>query len=88
MRFALGPGQQNDMAPACDLLCGLLALLILGDRAYDADRFFDFIRAQGGEPVIPPRRHLPRLRQARQHHALAQIVKMSLLPSQLQPISP
>lgn len=57
MRFALGPGQQNDMAPACDLLCGLLALLILGDRAYDADRFFDFIRAQGGEPVIPPRRH-------------------------------
>lgn len=48
VRFALGPGQQNDMAPACDLLCGLLALLILGDRAYDADRFFDFIRAQGG----------------------------------------
>lgn len=45
------------MAPACELLSGLLALLILGDRAYDADRVYDLIREQGGTPVIPPRRH-------------------------------
>ena len=45
------------MAPACELLRGLQALWILGDRAYDADRVYALIRAQGGEPVIPPRRH-------------------------------
>lgn len=53
----LGPGQQNDMAPACDLIRGLRAGQVLADRAYDADRLCDLIVEQGGEPVIPPRRH-------------------------------
>jgi transposase len=57
VRFALGPGQQNDMAPACDLLAGLPAQQVIADRAYDADRLCALIAAQGGEPVIPPRRH-------------------------------
>jgi transposase len=57
VRFALGPGQQNDMAPACQLIQGLAAAAVLADRAYDADRFYDLILEQGGEPVIPPRRH-------------------------------
>ena len=57
MRFTLGPGQQNDMAPACDLIRGLPAQQVLADRAYDADSLCDLVRAQGGEPVIPPRRH-------------------------------
>lgn len=53
----LGPGQQNDMAPACDLIRGLPAKQVLADRAYDANSLCDLIHAQGGEAVIPPRRH-------------------------------
>ncbi len=57
VRFKLGPGQQNDMAPACDLIDGLNAEQVIADRAYDADRLYDLILEQNGEPVIPPRRH-------------------------------
>ena len=57
MRFELGPGQQNDMAPACDLIRGLKADQVIADRAYDAASLHDVILEQGGEPVIPPRRH-------------------------------
>jgi transposase len=57
VRFELGPGQQNDMAPACDLIKGLEARQVLADRAYDADSLCELILEQGGEPVIPPRRH-------------------------------
>lgn len=53
----LGPGQQNDMAPACDLIRGIPTEKVLADRAYDADSLHDLIYEQGGEPVIPPRRH-------------------------------
>jgi transposase len=53
----LGPGQQNDMAPACDLLADLPAQQVIADRAYDADRLCALVTQQGGEPVIPPRRH-------------------------------
>ena len=57
VRFELGPGQQNDMAPACQLIEGLGGEKVIADRAYDADRLCDIITEQGGEPVIPPRRH-------------------------------
>ena len=57
MRFVLGPGQQNDMAPACDLVRGLPAGMLIADRAYDADSLHELVMEQGGEPVIPPRRH-------------------------------
>jgi transposase len=57
IRFILGAGQQNDMAPACDLIRGIPAGKVLADRAYDADSLHDLIYEQGGEPVIPPRRH-------------------------------
>jgi transposase len=57
VRFELGGGQQNDMAPAHDLIRGLAATCVLADRAYDADSLHDLIYEQGGEPVIPPRRH-------------------------------
>lgn len=45
------------MAPACGLIEGLPANYVIADRAYDADRLHDIILDQGGEPVIPPRRH-------------------------------
>lgn len=57
VRFEIGPGQQNDMAPACDLVAGLASGKVLADRAYDADSLHDAILNEGGEPVIPPRRH-------------------------------
>jgi transposase len=57
IRFVLGPGQQNDMVPACELIRGIPAAQVLADRAYDADNLHNLIYEQGGEPVIPPRRH-------------------------------
>ncbi|CDK97456.1 Transposase, IS4-like [Magnetospirillum gryphiswaldense MSR-1 v2] len=62
VRFELGPGQQNDMAPAHELIDGLKAEQVLADKAYDADSFCEKIEDQGARVVIPPRRHrkLPR----------------------------
>ncbi len=57
MRFNLGPGQQNDMAPADDLIDGLGAGQVLADKAYDANSLCAKIEAQGATVVIPPRRH-------------------------------
>jgi transposase len=57
VRFALGPGQQNEMAPACGLIKGLFASHVIADRAYDAHQFHDLILDQGAAPVIPPCRH-------------------------------
>lgn len=45
------------MAPACELIRELRANQVLADRAYDADSLHDLILEQGGEPIIPPRRH-------------------------------
>jgi len=45
------------MAPACDLIQGLPATQVIADRAYDAHRLHHVVLDQGGEPVIPPRRH-------------------------------
>ena len=45
------------MAPACDLVRGLPAQMLIADRAYDADSLYELVMDQGGEPVIPPRRH-------------------------------
>jgi transposase len=55
------------MAPACELVRGLAARKVLAYRAYDADSLHDIILEQGGEPVIPPRRH------RRYQHAYDQI---------------
>jgi transposase len=48
------------MAPACDLIHGLAAGDVLADKAYDANRLHELIIDQGGDPVIPPRRHRKR----------------------------
>ncbi len=48
------------MAPACDMIQGLAAAEVLADKAYDANRLHDLIIQQGGDPVIPPRRHRKR----------------------------
>ena len=45
------------MAPACDLIDGLAAENIIADKAYDGQRLYNKVIAQGGDPVVPPRRH-------------------------------
>jgi transposase len=60
VRLILGPGQQHDIAPACDLIDGVAAENVIADKAYDADRLFQKVIDQGGDPVIPPRRHRKR----------------------------
>jgi transposase len=60
VRLLLGPGQQNDMAAAYDLIDGVKAENVLADKAYDAEPLFQKIIDQGGDPVIPPRRHRKR----------------------------
>lgn len=45
------------MAPACGLVAGLASGKVIADRAYDADSLHEVILEEGGQPVIPPRRH-------------------------------
>ena len=45
------------MARAHELIAGVRATAVIGDRAYDADRLHDAVLESGAEPVIPPRRH-------------------------------
>jgi transposase len=48
------------MAPACDLIDCVPAENVIADKAYDADKLFHKVIEQGGDPVIPPRRHRKR----------------------------
>lgn len=48
------------MAAACDLIDGLAAENVIADKAYDGKRLYDKVIAQGGDPVVPPRRHRKR----------------------------
>jgi transposase len=45
------------MAPACDLIEGLPAQNVLADKAYDANRLFEMVIKQAGDPVVPPKRN-------------------------------
>jgi transposase len=45
------------MAPACDLIDGVAAENVLADKAYDADRLYQKVIDQGGDPVVPPKRN-------------------------------
>ncbi len=57
VRFLPGPRQQNDKAPAYNLVEWLKADQWLADRAYDADGLCALNCEQGGEAVIQPRKH-------------------------------
>jgi putative transposase len=62
IRLLAGPGQENDITRAHDLVDGLAPEAVIADRAYDADHLHDAILEVGAEPVIPPRRHRRRSR--------------------------
>ena len=55
MRLIGGPGQENDMARAEELVDGLPAQHIIADRGYDAGHLIEKIEQQGGKAVIPSR---------------------------------
>lgn len=55
MRFFITKGQQSDFTKAIDLIDGLSASYVVGDKGYDADYFVEAIEAAGGEAVIPPK---------------------------------
>lgn len=61
--FELTPGQRGDVRVAPALLEPLpAAAWLLGDTAYDSDRFRMFLADRGTAPVIPPnptRKNLP-----------------------------
>jgi transposase len=57
LRLIGGPGQENDIQRAADLIEGLCPGHVLADRAYDADRFHNSILQAGATPVIPPKRN-------------------------------
>ncbi len=56
-RLIAGPEQENDMARANALIDGLAACATIGDKSDDADPLEAKIIGQGGQIVIPPRRH-------------------------------
>jgi putative transposase len=55
VRLIGGPGQENDMARAQELICGLEAEHVIADKGYDAGSLVETVQDRGAEPVIPPR---------------------------------
>jgi len=51
------PGQRNDIALAHDLVDGIDADALLGDKGYDADHLIEKIEETGAQVVIPPKRN-------------------------------
>ena len=57
VRLIAGPGQENDIVQAENLIKGFAPAHVLADKAYDADTFFATLQIVGAKPVIPPRRN-------------------------------
>lgn len=55
IRLHLSGGNVHDIVPACDLIAGLKAGMMIADRAYDANRFITVAEKQGMMVVIPPK---------------------------------
>ena len=55
MRVLAGPGQQNEVVRAAELIAGLDCDFVIADRAYDAEHVHDTILEAEAQPVIPPR---------------------------------
>ena len=55
VRLVGGPGQQNDMARAHELIDGFRPGHVLADKGYDAGHLIEAIAQSKAEAVIPPR---------------------------------
>jgi transposase len=51
----LTPGQDHDLTGAEPLLANADPSALIGDKAYDADRLIDTLKARAITPVIPPK---------------------------------
>lgn len=62
LKVVITPGQQHDITTASELIEGVKATYILGDKGYDCDAFIEQIIQQGAQPVVPSRssRLIPR----------------------------
>jgi putative transposase len=56
VRLIAGPGQENDMARAAELVSGFQPQSVIADKGYDAGSLIETVKRQGSEPVIPPRK--------------------------------
>jgi putative transposase len=50
-----GPGQENDMTRARELISGFEAEHVIADKGYDAGSLIETLEQSGSTPVIPPR---------------------------------
>jgi putative transposase len=57
VRLICGPGQENDIIRAHELIDGFDASATLADKGYDANHLCEKIAGQGSEIVIPPKRN-------------------------------
>jgi transposase len=56
IRLKLTGGNAHDSLPALELIEGLTADNVIADKAYDAQTIIELIKAQGSNPVIPPKK--------------------------------
>lgn len=64
VRLIGGPGQENDITHAHELIDGFDAGATIADKGYDADHLHEKIAEKGSEIVIPPKRN----RKAKRHY--------------------
>ena len=57
VRLIGGPGQENDITHAHELINGFAAAATIADKGYDANHLHEKIVERGGEIVIPPKRN-------------------------------
>jgi putative transposase len=57
VRLIGGPGQENDITHAHELIDGFTATATIADKGYDADHLHEKINGLGSEIVIPPKRN-------------------------------
>ena len=55
--MVLSPGQAADVRQAEELMKGVPAEVVIGDKGYDSDALVEAIEARGAEAVIPPKRN-------------------------------
>jgi putative transposase len=57
IRLIGGPGQENDITHAHELIDGFAVAATIADKGYDANHLHEEIAGRGGEIVIPPKRN-------------------------------
>lgn len=57
VRLIAGPGQENDIKRAAELVEGFKPAYAIADKGYDAGYFHDTLLDAGAIPVIPPKKN-------------------------------